>query len=388
MTLQSSHPPKHLQVLDYLLSAINRGDYQIGDRLPADMELAKVFGASRPTVAKALGELQTRGLVERRVGSGTYLVKPATPVTKSELLGLLIPDTGSTEILDAIVRQITREAQRLGHGLLLGDLGDFGDSKITADEKGRFAEAASSRLVAQGVSGVFFAPVEFTSDGGLANQRVLAKLRQAGTSVVLIDRDVGEFDQRSPHDLVSVDHIRTGFALAKHLIHLGRQRIAFLGRENSAGTSLLRRAGVREAILQAGGKFPDSAGRYGRPDDQAFVRKFLTEVRPDAFICSNDETAAQLMQTLEALSVSVPEDVAVVGIDNVHYAGLLRVPLTTISQPCEGIGQLAVQTLLARIRTPQSPLLSIYLEPTLIVRQSCGANRPRTGILTAGDVQS
>jgi GntR family transcriptional regulator of arabinose operon len=311
------------------------------------------------------------------VGSGTYVIKPVMPEAKGELLGLLIPDTGSTEIFDAIVRQITREAQRLGHGLLLGDLGDFENSKVAANEKARFAEAAGSQLVSQGVSGVFFAPVEYTSDGGLANQRVLAKLRQAGTSVVLIDRDVGEFDRRSPHDLISVDHLRAGFLLAKHLLTLGRNRIAFLSQENSVGTILLRRAGVREAIIQAGGQFPETAGRFGRPDDHTFVRKFLDEVRPDAIICSNDETAAQLMLTLEALSVSVPDDIAVVGVDDVHYGKLLRVPLTTISQPCEGIGHLAVQTLLARIRNPKSPLLTIYLEPTLIVRQSCGSNRAR-----------
>ncbi|SFI87047.1 LacI family DNA-binding transcriptional regulator [Planctomicrobium piriforme] len=372
MGLNSTRSHKHLQVFEFLLAAINRGEYQAGDQLPVDAELAQQFGASRPTVARALSELQNRGLVERRVGSGTFVRVTAKMSQQTELIGLLIPDTGSTEIFDAIVRQIKRETQRLGHGLLLGDLGDVGNAGLTANEKGRCAEAASARLIAQGATGVLFAPVEFTSDGGVANQHVLAKLNQAGIPVVLIDRDVGEFDRRSSHDLVSVDHIRAGFFLARHLLALGRRRIAFLAREYSAGTSLLRRSGVREAILQAGAEFPVQAGRYGRPEDRDFVQTFFSEIQPDAIICSNDDTAAQLMRTLETLSISVPDDIAIVGIDNVHYADLLRVPLTTISQPCEAIGQVAVQTLLSRINNPNSPLVTITLEPTLVIRQSCG----------------
>jgi DNA-binding LacI/PurR family transcriptional regulator len=95
--------------------------------------------------------------------------------------------------------------------------------------------------------------------------------------------------------------------------------------------------------------------------------------RPDAIVCANDMTAAALLQTLAELDVSVPSDVAVVGFDDVKYSRLLGPPLTTIRQPCEAIGQAALQVMLDRIREPDLPARTVLLETTLVVRRSCGA---------------
>jgi GntR family transcriptional regulator of arabinose operon len=99
--------------------------------------------------------------------------------------------------------------------------------------------------------------------------------------------------------------------------------------------------------------------------------------RIDAFLCANDNTAAQLMRTLLGLGLRVPEDVRIAGIDDVRYAELLPVPLTTLHQPCMDIGAVAVSTMLDRIANPQLPARSILLNGHLVVRQSCGAHPSR-----------
>ena len=91
----------------------------------------------------------------------------------------------------------------------------------------------------------------------------------------------------------------------------------------------------------------------------------------------NDFTAARLQQTLKELSVSVPEKVRMAGIDDVKYASLLSVPLTTIHQPCSSIGAVAISAMLDRLRDPRLPARDILLNFDLVVRNSCGAKKEK-----------
>jgi DNA-binding LacI/PurR family transcriptional regulator len=93
----------------------------------------------------------------------------------------------------------------------------------------------------------------------------------------------------------------------------------------------------------------------------------------DAILCANDMTAAQLMRTLLGAGLRIPEEIRVAGIDDVRYAGLLPVPLTTFHQPCREIGAAAIATMLDRIANPHLPARSILLNGHVVVRQSCGA---------------
>ena len=105
----------------------------------------------------------------------------------------------------------------------------------------------------------------------------------------------------------------------------------------------------------------------------------LREMRPEAFVCANDLTAARLMQTLANVGVSVPQEMRVVGIDDVKYAGLLPVPLTTQHQNCGDIGAAAMAAMLDRVEHPDMPTRDILLQTRTVVRESCGSglNLPR-----------
>ncbi len=142
---------------------------------------------------------------------------------------------------------------------------------------------------------------------------------------------------------------------------------------HSAETVENRITGYREALIKYGvAPDPDWICR-GEPSDHAFVRRILDQFGAEAFVCANDFTAAKLMHTLDELGVSIPTDVRIVGIDDVKYAKLLRVPLTTLHQPCRHIGAAAVKAMIERIANPNMPARDILLGCRLIVRQSCGA---------------
>jgi GntR family transcriptional regulator, arabinose operon transcriptional repressor len=93
----------------------------------------------------------------------------------------------------------------------------------------------------------------------------------------------------------------------------------------------------------------------------------------EAVVCANDITAANIMRALDLLDIKTPQSVRIVGVDDVKYASLLRVPLTTLHQPCQHIGAAAVRALTERIANPDLPVRDILFQSRLVVRESCGA---------------
>jgi GntR family transcriptional regulator of arabinose operon len=114
---------------------------------------------------------------------------------------------------------------------------------------------------------------------------------------------------------------------------------------------------------------------------EGHVRPLLAHKRAgDGFVCANDRTAGQLMQVLLNLGHRIPQEFRVVGIDDVEYASLLPVPLTTVHQPCREIGETAMAAMLERVKRPNMLARDILVECRLVIRDSCGAKaqgRPR-----------
>ena len=105
-------------------------------------------------------------------------------------------------------------------------------------------------------------------------------------------------------------------------------------------------------------------------NDESEVRRVMETLKPEAIVGANDRTAGHLMHALIRLGYRVPEDVRIVGIDDVAYANLLPVPLTTVHQPCRQIG---VAAMLERVTNPDMPVWDILLDCRLVIRHSCGA---------------
>jgi GntR family transcriptional regulator, arabinose operon transcriptional repressor len=356
--------PKYRQILDNLKDAIASGEYGSGQRLPSESELVKVFSASRVTVNRALRELQLMGLIERRAGSGSY-VRPS--VTTGYTFGLLIPELGLTEIFEPICRGMAETQLEEHHVLLWGK--SPGDSSSLESE----AKDLCQQWIAKRVSGVFFAPLELTGHADESNRRMMGFLEQAGIPVVLIDRDLVPFPQRSCHDLIGIDNRRAAYVLTSHLIEVGCRRLAFVARHRSAPNCVGRGVGFREAVLDAGLEFqPEFIRLSANPEDREEITDLLNVCRPDAIVCANDYTAAQLMRTLESLSIKVPDQVRLAAFDDVKYASLLPVALTTIHQPCSEIGAAAVRAMIERVRNPGQPARDILLDFKLVVRESSG----------------
>jgi len=260
---------------------------------------------------------------------------------------------------------MARAQETDGHHALL-----WGKSPRDIEHKASQSAHLCWQLVAKKVSGVFFAPLELTPGKGSVNQKIVETFRDAGIPVVLLDRDIVAYPTRSGYDLVEIDNRRAGYAITSHLLDVGCTRIAFVARPGSAPTVDARMAGYREAMLNTHTDCtPDFVCRIDP------LGKDVDRLKPDGIICANDFTAVNLMKTLSELKITVPQQIRLCGIDDVKYASLLAVLLTTVHQPCEKMGAQAVAAMDQRIRNPDIPARDILLDFHLAVRESSGLQR-------------
>ncbi|WDZ83613.1 LacI family DNA-binding transcriptional regulator [Micromonospora cathayae] len=335
-----------------------------GPRRVRMRDVAVAAGVSASTVANVLSRPdivapETRLRVEQAIRrTGFVRSGPAR-----QLRGLPSPIVGSV-VLDlanpyfaALNRGVEDRLAEAGCLLLTAS------TDLRPEKEGQLLDL----LQEQAVRGIVIAPIG--SDRGA----LLAASRR-GTPVVLVD------EPRSGLDLcaAAVDDVLGGRLAAEHLLALGHRRIAYLGATVESGTVTRRRAGVRQAVADAGLDPDDTVVDLrmvlhppALVDAAAGAVDHLLALRPapTAVLCLNDTAALGVLRRLHALGRRVPEDVSVVGYDDLPFAALLSPPLTTVRQPTYALGRTAAGLLLDEAR-PDHTHRQVLFRPELMVRSS------------------
>jgi LacI family transcriptional regulator len=240
------------------------------------------------------------------------------------------------------------------------------------------------QLEQQRVMGILITPVE------AANPR-LAELAARGTPVVLVDSPATGLQCS-----VAVDDRLGGQIAGAHLIERGHRRIAFVGGPQSIKQVADRYAGIMGAVTEAGGaKVAAAPGRRrsggAEADDQVRLSVSLMpalsvaygrtageqlaglppEERPTAAFCANDLLALGFLQAMARRGLRVPQDMAIVGYDDIEFAGAAAVPLSSVRQPREVLGRTAIDLLLEEVAAPEHHRhRQVIFQPDLVVRES------------------
>ena len=364
--IYSGEQSKHQKIYSDVRNKVQSGELLPGERLPTERELVDLYGVSRPTVAKALSRLQQEGLIERRVGSGSFVRDTSEPDTsaQSRYFGLLIPKLGVTEIFEPICARIAQLSRYHDFHLLWNDSTAHSPERIAPD-----FESACIRYLEQKVDGLFFVPLELVPEYRETNERIVRRLSDSGIPVVLLDSDHVQYPKRSSFDLVGVDNIRAGYQAAAHYIEQGAVRVDFVYRPFSAFTVEDRLHGCRLALAERGISMSTSWIHMGEPNDLDFLDR-IVQSGAENIVCANDATAIALMHTLQTRSERIPADIRVIGFDNVKFAEFARVPLTTFRQPCSELGELAVEAMMSRLQHPERPPVTVLAHAQLLVRES------------------
>jgi LacI family transcriptional regulator len=274
----------------------------------------------------------------------------------SRAVGLVVIDAANPFFTD-VARGVEDELDRTGVAVLLGN------SAGSPDRERRYLELFEELRV----RGVLIAP----SSEGLPP---LGALRRLGIPVVFLDR----FPDGEPYSSVSVDDVAGGRMAAAHLVGRGHRRLAVVGGPSSLRQVRERRAGAGAAVSEAGGDLltvstPDLTIAGGREAADELVLLPPRE-RPTAVLAANDLVALGLLQGFTEYGLRVPDDVALVGYDDIAFAASAVVPLSSVRQPREGLGRTGAELLLAEIearaagRPPEHR--QVRFRPELVVRRS------------------
>ncbi|MGC9259736.1 MAG: GntR family transcriptional regulator [Phycisphaerae bacterium] len=351
--------PKYRMVYDTLLQSIRRGDYPPGHKLPAETELMAQFNVSRITVIRALRDLQNAGVVRRRHGSGSYVEESRPPNLLR--VGLLFPRLLEPDSIFTVVHQtLTRESQKHGWLILFQEISD----KCTPERALNILE----QFAQSGVRGVLYLPLPITAGYAEVNEAVSRYCVEWHLALVLLDRDIHHWHNRSRFDLIGSDNEIGGFLAAQHLIQRGCRRIMFFGGTWEHPTVEARLEGVRHAIARAASVHLEVPSTNG--EDPVTIQKLLSQHSPDGIVCANDLTAAKLLRSLFQSGMQVPEQVKLVGFDDTPTACLLPVPLTTIRQAADEMAIQAMNVMRQRLSRPEMPTITVSIACTLVERAS------------------
>ncbi|MEW5814744.1 MAG: LacI family DNA-binding transcriptional regulator [Spirochaetota bacterium] len=179
---------------------------------------------------------------------------------------------------------------------------------------------------------------------------------------------------------VSTDRVLGAYKAVSHLIQLGHRRIAYASNAfYQASVNLsLRLEGYRKALQEAGipedkELFISIPGASYRDGYAAGCMIAQMRDKPSAVFCVNDIVAIGMLRALREKQIRVPQDMALIGFDNIEASEYAEVPLTTVEQPIRALAEEGVRMLYDRIHNPDLPVKQIYLEPKIIIRASCGA---------------
>jgi LacI family transcriptional regulator len=175
---------------------------------------------------------------------------------------------------------------------------------------------------------------------------------------------------------VDVDNTRGAYTAVMHLLQLGYKRIALIGsNENTAGED--RSRGYRHALQEYGYDWRSELVAIGDFSEQwgnEAMHRLLTQ-QPDAVFTASDRTALGAIRAIHEAGLRIPDDIAVVGFDDLESSQTTNPPLTTVRQPVRRSGQLAAEMLVNIVTNGADPVRHLILPTELIVRRSCGAMR-------------
>lgn len=366
-----------------LQERIERGHYPAGSWLPAERALAAEFGLDRSAVRFALVQLEDRGLIVREAGHRPWVRtgqdfsrrnRDAPARTGMQTIAAILPQHPVFPAALALLHGINTALRAAESPLRLQVLDTHGGSERLEIQRERQALGA---VVREQIAGVVLWHL-----GGAETLPQLRELERRGIPVVFVDR----FPQEMACDFVGSDNHAGIEAAVEYLRQLGHRRIAHLTTDEASTAVAERLAAYTEAMQ--GEAMQSSAGQLGPlqnwihkvPHDRtcevapACDRFFALPEPPTAVVALNDLLAYHFMAECEKRGKRTPEDISVIGFDDLEEHSARPPTLTTLHQPFDKMGRRAAEMLLRRLSGPDTgrePRRHMLLPAPLVVRSTC-----------------
>ena len=329
-------------------------------------DVAALAGVSAATVSRALDDHpeishETKARVRAACAELGYVPNAAARGLTGQAthtIGLVVPDI-SNPYFSAMATAIEQTAAASGYRVFLSNSLRKPEQELRAIEN----------FMARQVDGILISPI---------SPQTQARHRDILGSTPCVYLGVNHGEDCS---YVMADNEAGAYQAARYLLRLGHRDILFLGGRPTSRTRELRVQGFRRALAEAG-----LEGReLPAPPDVTLLRQWSYEAAsellkgplPDAIFAFSDITALKIMAAAEERGVRIPEDVSLVGYDNIAFTALPRIHLTTVSQHKFQQSRIAVERLLEKIDGSAENTVDL-LEPELIIRSTCAKNQSQT----------
>jgi LacI family transcriptional regulator len=331
-------------------------------------DIARMANVSHTTVSRALNnksrirnETKEKILsIARELNYQPNFIARSLVMKRTKTLGLVIT-TIANPFYTELAQGIETTARGLGYNIILCSTNyDLSIEKQHIDI-----------LRSKGVDGIIFTSAHIGDPN-------IIKLAEEGFPIVLVNRRTYEPVVKEKVDYVGVDNILGGFLAVKHLIKLGHQRIGVIGGSSESSVGFERVEGGKKALAAYGLEAMDNyflEGDFLKESGYQGGKRFLKMADPPtAIFATNDYMALGAYQAILDEGLRVPEDIAIIGFNDIEFTAMKGIELTTIGQKKYEMGALAVKTLVEKIEGGEikPSTKEIILKPELIIRRTCG----------------
>jgi len=331
-------------------------------------DVARLANVSVTTVSNVLNTPEKVGpeLLARvraavdKLGYAPHAAARSLRKRSSGLLGLIVADI-TNPFFSELFESIELAAAARGFSVIL----------CNSNEATEREETHLRVLRSQRIDGLIVAPT------GTASMNRAALLAALEIPVVLVDRAM----EGLGYDAVVLNNHRAGCEATSHIVGCGHRRIALINGPATARTAADRLQGYRETLLAAGLAFdPDLVRDAGFREQSAYeaaLDLLRAEHRPTAIFIANNLMTIGVLRAIAELGLTCPDDISIIGIDDLPWAEAVAPRLTMVAQPVRAMGETALNLLVERIAgTRLGPGATTVLEPRLMVRNSCAAPAP------------
>jgi LacI family transcriptional regulator len=330
-------------------------------------DIARLANVSHTTVSRALNdksrirnETKEKILaIVRQLNYQPNFIARGLVMRRTRTLGLIIT-TIANPFYTELALGIESTARSLGYNIILS----FTHSDLVIEKE------SIDMLRSKGVDGMIFSSAHMDDPN-------IVRLAEEEFPVVMVNRRTYHPMVKGKVDYVGVDNILGGHLAVEHLIKLGHQKIGVMGGSSESSVGFERLEGGKRAMEAYGmkpmtqyfleGDFLKKSGYQGG------MRFLEMGDPPSAIFATNDYMALGVYQAFVEKGLKVPEDVAIVGFNDIEFTAMKGVELTTVGQKKYEMGALAVKALVEKIEGERTgPTKEIFLEPELVIRRSCG----------------
>ena len=354
---RNSPIPQYYQLQTWLIEQIEQGIFKPDDKIPTEEEIVEQTGLARATIRQAIQNLVNSGYLIRKRRLGTFVLRPIQDASKKNIIAVLVHDIRSGYASE-FLRGAGDEAAKNGYSVILCNTDDL---YVRAD-------IHANHILTYDISGLIYMPTAAAAEKNIA---IVERFQRRSIPVILCDREI----PGRQLDLVTTDNFRGAYDLTNFLIKKGHCRIA-ITLSTLFSSENARLAGYRQALIDNHIE-PDHRLMYTFKERliesqyEPYARMVLgLRETYTAIFAGNDPIAYIIYRICHEMDIIIPDQLSLVGYDDLPISNKHLTALTTIHQPIYEMGQETMKLLIRRMNGEGGPPVRIELKSHLVDRGS------------------